>query len=76
MKLSYRYIHTDSVRDLNKQRHQEIILKLQQLIENLLRIKDLTEILKILVYLLKKYLPRDFSFKLDKGNNNLNQILL
>jgi hypothetical protein len=67
MKLSYRYIHTDSVKDPNKQRHQDIILKLQGTVENLLRIKDLTEIFKILVFLLKKYLPRDFSYKIDKG---------
>jgi len=67
MKLSYRYIHADSVKDQNKQQHQEIILKLQQIVENLLRVKDLSEILKILIFLLKKFLPADFSSRLDKG---------
>ena len=67
MKLSYRYIHTDCVKDQNKKQHQEIILKLQQIVENLLRVKDLSEILKILIFLLKKFLPADFSFRLDKG---------
>ena len=43
-------------------------MKLQELIENLLKLKNITEAFKILIYLLRKYLPRDFKFNIDKGN--------
>jgi hypothetical protein len=61
MKISYK--NTKEI----KEKNQDIILKLQNIIEHIIRNKDLTEVIKVLIFLLKKYLPRNFTNKLDKG---------
>jgi hypothetical protein len=42
------------------------MLKLQEIIESLMQKKDSSEIFKVLIYLLRKYLPKDFHYMLDK----------
>lgn len=51
--------------DLNS---KNIILKLQETIENILKHKNFTEIFKVLIFLLRKYLPNDFGVQIERGN--------
>lgn len=44
-----------------------IILKLQETIENILKHKNFTEIFKVLIFLLRKYLPQDFDIQIERG---------
>lgn len=45
----------------------KVLLKQQALIEEIIKRKNLTEIVKCLIYLLRKFLPKDFSYKADQG---------
>lgn len=47
---------------------KNIILKLQETIESILRHKNFTEIFKVLIFLLRKYLPHDFNLQIERGN--------
>jgi len=58
--------------DLNS---KNVILKLQETIELILNHKNFTEIFKVLIFLLRKYLPEDFEVALIKGKNYLNFLL-
>lgn len=42
------------------------MISLQEIIENTIKKKPMTEIFKVLIYLLRKYLPRDFNYMIDK----------
>lgn len=46
---------------------KNIILKLQETIENILKHKSYTEIFKVLIFLLRKYLPHDFNVQIERG---------
>ena len=50
--------------DLNS---KNIIIKLQETIEIILNHKNFTEIFKVLIFLLRKYLPENFEVALFKG---------
>jgi len=47
------------------------ILKLQETIESILKHKNYTEIFKVLIFLLRKYLPQDFNIQMEKGKINV-----
>jgi hypothetical protein len=49
----------------DKDPHRQVIITIQLLISELLETKALTETFKILMHLLKKYLPKDFRVKMD-----------
>ncbi len=51
-------------KDINS---KNVVLKLQETIEIILFQKNFTEIFKILIFLLRKYLPEDFEVALFKG---------
>jgi len=44
-----------------------IILMIQETIESILKHKSYTEIFKVLIFLLRKYLPQDFNIQIEKG---------
>ncbi len=46
---------------------KNIILKMQETIENILKHKNYTEIFKVLIFLLRKYLPNDFGIQIERG---------
>jgi len=46
---------------------KNLILKMQETIENILRHKNFTEIFKVLIFLLRKYLPNDFEMQIERG---------
>lgn len=46
---------------------KNIVLKIQELIEKLLKYKSSTEIFKVLISFLRKYLPKDFSNRIERG---------
>jgi hypothetical protein len=51
---------------------KNVLLKLQETIEIILSYKNFTEIFKVLIFLLRKYLPEDFEIALLKGKTNKN----
>jgi len=55
---------------------KNIVLKLQELIEKILNYKSFTDIFKVMIFLLRKYLPKDFSIKIERGKNILYKIIL
>lgn len=54
-------------RNSNDINSKTVILKLQETIESILKRKSLTEIFKVLIFLLRKYLPQDFSRVIERG---------
>jgi len=55
---------------------KNIIIKLQDIIEIILKHKNFTEIFKMLVFLLRKYLPQDFSIRIERGRFSLIVIII
>ena len=55
---------------------KNIVLKLQELIEKILNYKSFTDIFKVMIFLLRKYLPKDFSIKIERGKNIFYKIIL
>lgn len=51
----------------NDPNSKKIVLKLQETIEKIMKHKTFTEIFKFLIFLLRKYLPKDFSVQINRG---------
>ena len=52
---------------INDPNAKNVILKLQETIEAISMHKNYTEIFKVLIFLLRKYLPEDFSIQIERG---------